>query len=154
MKKSELQKIQQELNQYLDAFAQNTFLIPNGWADVQQFTNREGFYKTYSDEGRHYMSFEEQSIKITVRKEKENWQISFSGSLLNAKPVSKQIKEAMELIKNIYNEVHSINPNKVKLKQIRKKITKKTEQIKDLQKEIDNLRQEIKDFKLTPLNKR
>jgi len=144
--------IQEELNKYAEAFANNHFLVPNGWGDHHQLSNSEHTYQTYCDDKRVYMRLEshvsgKQGISINLRKENENWEVTLSSIALYEKfNLRKAEAEAMDLMKNIYSEIHCIDSNKVELKKIREEITEETKRKLALEKELNDLKLRIKDY--------
>lgn len=135
-----------DINMMLDAFADNSFLIPSTHSDLIVFSNKDGRYKTYCNDSRDYITLGSGSLNISCFKRKEFWQIDGSNLLLNIS-TGKQIKDAYTLIKDIYDEVHSLNPDKNKVKEIRKKILEEKDNIKKANERINKYRKQIEDFK-------
>lgn len=144
--------LQEELNKYADALANNHFLVPNGWGDHHQLSNSEHTYRTYCNDKRAYMQLEShvagiQELSIILRKENGNWKVTLSSIVLYQKfNLRKAESASMDLIKNIYSEIHCIDSSEVELKKVREAITEKTERKLALEKEINDLKLRIKDY--------
>lgn len=152
MTKKELENKKKAIQQILDCFAENSFLVPNRYIEYQQFTNQEGGYRLYSNERRDYISIDiygaENSSTFSASKHTGTgeWIIGVRN-ILKIQSASKKIEEIYESLFAIYNEIHSINPDKNALKKIREEISKKKQEIVDIQKKINGLEKEIEDFK-------
>lgn len=141
----------EEIIKMLDAFMENSFLIPPTFTEFQGFTDMDGEYKTYSNAERTYFTLEiKQDRKIihtcTAMKHGTTWRIQ-GANLLEAKTVKVQLDIHYKYIKAIYNEVHCLNLDRSRLKEIRKKINKKKDEIEDILIEIEILKKQINDSK-------
>jgi sulfur relay (sulfurtransferase) DsrC/TusE family protein len=131
---------QEALNQMLNDFAANTFLIPPTWTEKQHFSGRSSSYRTYCDDERRYMGFEEWEEGATINwftafKKEDGWRISVTFDLYQTQRTLKQVEDDIfNFIKELWNEKHCLNPNKIIIKEIRKKMGEiKTRIAKDKQ---------------------
>jgi len=140
-----------EIIKFLEAFMQNSFLIPSRHSGWLEFTNLDEQYQTYANDERSYLTIEIKQkgkiiFNITASKHSDKWSIQ-GQNLLESKTVKTQLKNHHKYLNMIYDEMHSINPDKNKLKEIRKKITKEQKDIRDIERGIKRLKLELEDFK-------
>ena len=146
-------KLQEELQLMMNTMAANTFLLPSTWSDEQQSSSEDVRYKTYCNDRRDYVSIDVTVGKsVTIYLSGGIWDVTVAGRLFNMKSQSSQIMESMRTIRLVYNEIHSFNPNKTRLKQIRQDIALERKKIVEAKKDIARLRQEIKDADKTSRN--
>ena len=140
-----------EIIKFLEAFMQNSFLIPSRHSGWLEFTNLDEQYQTYANDEGSYLTIEIKQkgkiiFNITASKHSDKWSIQ-GQNLLESKTVKTQLKNHHKYLNMIYDEMHSINPDKNKLKEIRKKITKEQKDIRDIERGIKRLKLELEDFK-------
>lgn len=143
--------MKKEIVKMLDAFMANSFLVPPTHTDFLCFSNMDEQYKTYSNEGRDYFCMEiKKDGKLihscTASKHGGEWSIA-GANLFTAKTVKMQLANHYKYIKAIYEEIHCLNPDKGRLKEIRKEINEKREGVRKLEKEIEVLKKQLEDSK-------
>ena len=137
----------------LDLMSQNTYLVPNSWAEKQSMTLSDITYRTYCDHNRKYIVIEllgnEQETSFTLRKNTK-WEVEQSYDIFTAKAKElnkdKQILESF--LQDFYNEIHSLNVDKTRIKDIRKTIKEEKDKITKAKQRIVELNKELEDSKL------
>jgi hypothetical protein len=135
---------QQRIITLIERMEQNTFLLPDGWADTIHMATKDMSYRTYVGTrgiGR-YMSFEitdgERKIDISIR----NSDVLMSQSVFEKRLTADQV---LAYIEAIYTEQHSFIDNAEGIKKLRADIKTNKESIKRLQAENVKLEKQIAD---------
>lgn len=151
MNQKALKKLHDELQAIMSGMVSNTYLLPSTWADARQLSASPLKYRTYCNDNRDYVSIEfsegrDMVLSQTINSNNGLWDMRAEGSLftLDAK---KKLQEVMALLRLVYNEMHSFNPDATALKTIRSKISAEKEKMAESANNIASLEQQIKDFK-------
>lgn len=133
--------------------ASNTYLLPVGWGEKLPFTNRDGFYRTYSNESRDYISIESLTsedrvdVSFTILLKDNEVEINVTVSAFMPSRAKRKAIKQLRLIEDIFNEMHCFNSNLTPIKKIRQEIIQQKQAISTSKNVIKNLYKQIEDAK-------
>jgi len=143
MKKSE---IKTAILEKISVMEQNTFLFPKSWSNTIEMINEDWSYRTYNAE--RYGSDRYHNIEIFILNKKV-LDINFRGNSievvqdLDKSPVT--LKNILEYVTKIYEELHSFKNHKEGKRKIRTEINQAQLSIKKLEEEIKSLKIQLTD---------
>lgn len=132
------EQLKREIVEMLDAFMDNSFLIPSTWSEERNFSTTEGSFRTYANEERDYLSielrFNGKYVNKTFRKRASTHEWEVEGNdLLTCASVEEQLKELHKWLKAIHE---TLLPQKTQ--ETLAKIEKLKKQIEEYEKELED----------------
>jgi len=125
-KELNIKEMIEEIEEILKTFSGNTFIVPSSWSDKRQFSGLNSTFETYMNERRDYFTFKisnPELINFGIKKEYRTIDTTIANigtSHINITPIFKleenvqsftQIEIVLFFLKEMYNEVYSLNIN-------------------------------------------